>query len=580
MKDYSFDLDSDNVLWVIFYDDKGNVQRKEPLTKDLFALLVQLDVDTGVMHERLQYFFRGREIIKDVELEKLQPNALISLINYGFPFSDSFVRKYVSAWLNEEKDYLPIVEVTKQLGWKTKEPPKDKTKGETKEETKDEAKDGTLYFQLSKSISRDKSINVTYNGELTIKKAGTWEEYKRFLKELILPHIQLQVIIAFSVASALATYLDDDQILTIHLRGETSTGKTTALKCGASVWSEAKRTKNGVLQTWNTTNAALINGLCGYVGITICLDEIGASDADKDSFLNLVYKLSMGMDKKRMNYESSDARFAVNILSSGEIPMKDIEDASGADVRMLEIDFPWTESKEHSEAIDFALRNCYGHFGEEFVKVLLTISKEKIQSLYDRLNDKITKRYTEKCSRMTEKGKRIFLRTLKKITVIALAAYIMHEKLNLDFQYIDIADFLINNSSLSDGLDDEAIRMIEDYMHYRKADLAHYDSLQRAQPTGKSLEDLISDTPFDEKYISIPKTSFYNVLFSCNYTLDQIVRNLQILRDRGILHCEAGKLYNRRKNGEKKLPYIELSIEKMDEEDIDYVTLRSPYATR
>lgn len=552
MSSYDFVFHNDReVLEVIFYDDKGNKTSSEELTQGVVPLGVNIDVDTGIIVLRLRALFRDREVVKEITVENLQANNLSSLLDFGFPFSDSFVRKYVSAWLMEEIETLNLEEVTKQLGWKDK--------------------DNESYFQLSRSISEDGDVDVKYNGDLLIKKAGTWSEYKEFLNELVLPYIQLQAIVAFSAASALATILGDDLTLIVHLKGETSTGKTTALKLGASVWSDSRRMQNGIHQTWNTTNAALINGLCGIVGLTLCYDELGATDNEKKAdFLSLVYKLSMGIEKRRMNFDNNSPKFAVNILSSGEIPMKDVDSVNGADVRLLEISCPMTDSKEHSESIDAALSSCYGHLGERFVKVLVHSSKEKLTSLYVQLCNKILHKYDERIKELTDKNQRIFARSVKKIAVIALSAYIMKKRFGLNFQYMKIADFFIKESAFANKLDDEATRMIEDFMHEREDSEIDCETRRIPGSMGDYRIRTTNDIRFDKSYISIPKTQFYDLLKRCGYNRKKVEENLQILRERGVLHCEKGKLYNRRQLDTVKKPYIEFSIEKLNEEGVDY----------
>ena len=301
-----------NELFLVEYDEETEKESRTLLTAEFYPEEVFRDVDTEETSMRLRTLFRNFEVKRDVTYDKLLPNGLMELVRYGYPFSDTEVRKYVSEWLMLVQDELPLTETTKQLGWKEK--------------------GNKRFFQLATSISKDKDISVTYNGDLVIEKAGTWEEYKKFLVTLVLPHIQMQAMVAFSVASALATYLGEDLTLTIHVCGETSSGKTTLLAVSASVWSSAKRKANGVHQTWNSTNNALINGLCGIDGLTLCFDELGASDADAKSFLALIYKLSMGIDKKRMNSDNSNARFAVNVVSSGEIPIKLVQEANGVEI--------------------------------------------------------------------------------------------------------------------------------------------------------------------------------------------------------------------------------------------------------
>ena len=157
-------------------------------------------------------------------------------------------------------------------------------------------------FQLQNSICHNPDINVEYSGDMSIDSKGTFNDYITILNDYVVPNIETQTILTFSVSSALASLLNPDLTLVLHMNGESTTGKTTMLKLAASVWGSTNISEDGIIQTWNTTKNALINSMCGFNGITLCYDELGASDSD---ISNLIYLLSNGVNKKRMYSEKS-----------------------------------------------------------------------------------------------------------------------------------------------------------------------------------------------------------------------------------------------------------------------------------
>lgn len=237
------------------------------------------------------------------------------------------------------------------------------------------------------------------------------------------------------------------------------------LKLAASVWGSTNISEDGIIQTWNTTKNALINSMCGFNGITLCYDELGASDSD---ISNLIYLLSNGVNKKRM-YSEKSKKFSVNICSSGEIPLKTVDEVNGTDARLLEFRVQWTENAQHSNNLTSALKNCYGLLGERFVKFLLVRPKETMQNNLNKAQNKLMSKFQDKLDVLPSKKKRIITRTIQKIAVTYLTAVILKKEFNLALKPFKIAEFMLFKSNLLNILDDECIRMLEDYMQYRKS---------------------------------------------------------------------------------------------------------------
>lgn len=110
-----------------------------------------------------------------------------------------------------------------------------------------------------------------------------------------------------------------------HLWGPSSTGKTTALQVGASVWgcgADPGASSATHIRRWNTTGNALEATAAAYNDTLLLLDEMGSCAVP--DFGKLVYDLVSGQGKARMNKnaELRDQRFArVLALSTGEIPL-------------------------------------------------------------------------------------------------------------------------------------------------------------------------------------------------------------------------------------------------------------------
>lgn len=110
--------DETNTLYEIVYNDDGTEKEKNVITENFFPEKIFFDIDDGEVSVRLWTSFRNRDVVKTITLDKLQANSLVELTRFGFPFSDSRIRKLISQWLILMIQELPIQETTKGLGWK------------------------------------------------------------------------------------------------------------------------------------------------------------------------------------------------------------------------------------------------------------------------------------------------------------------------------------------------------------------------------------------------------------------------------------------------------------------------------
>jgi uncharacterized protein (DUF927 family) len=120
----------------------------------------------------------------------------------------------------------------------------------------------------------------------------------------------------------------------LHYCGDSSGGKTTALRVAGSVWGGGG--VNGYVDNWCNT----INGLEGralaHSDALLCLQELG--QADPDAAADAAYKISNGQGKGRMSRDAmlrDTPEWRVLFLSDGEITLDDkIREARGAKRRM------------------------------------------------------------------------------------------------------------------------------------------------------------------------------------------------------------------------------------------------------
>lgn len=175
--------------------------------------------------------------------------------------------------------------------------------------------------------------------------AGTLDEWKAVIAPFAdHPVIVAGVLLGLAGPFAILAGVENGGL---HLFGESSTGKSTALQACASVAGCGADTARGgagesLFQRWHSTSNAVEGMLIPHSGMTVVIDEVGANDGQ----LN-IYNVFGGRGKARMDETGGmrpQANWSTQLLSSGELPMREhVETVSnrrttgGQATRMLDI---------------------------------------------------------------------------------------------------------------------------------------------------------------------------------------------------------------------------------------------------
>lgn len=172
--------------------------------------------------------------------------------------------------------------------------------------------------------------------------AGTLSEWQEAVCKPCLGNSRLEFAISVAFAAPML-HLMAIEGGGFHLRGATSTGKTTALRVAASVWGGGGG--KGYLSPWRVT----INGLEGVAlahnDALLVLDELGQMDPSQVG--DAAYTLANGFAKSRSTREGTliqGARWRTLFLSSGEVTLAEHMGSAGKvarggqDVRFVTIE--------------------------------------------------------------------------------------------------------------------------------------------------------------------------------------------------------------------------------------------------
>ena len=169
--------------------------------------------------------------------------------------------------------------------------------------------------------------------------AGTVPSWRAHVAALASGNSRLMLAVCAALAGPLLE-LAGESSGGLHLRGASSTGKTTALKVAASVWGPPER----YIRTWRATANGLEGVALLHNDCLLVLDEIGQVDGREAG--EIAYMIANGQGKSRAARQGTPrpaAQWRTFLLSSGEIGLSDHMRASGKrahagqDVRLADV---------------------------------------------------------------------------------------------------------------------------------------------------------------------------------------------------------------------------------------------------
>lgn len=417
---------------------EDDYRKFEPVAKvcnAVYIVLIKSDVESKVKTCVLRYLnVSGKWEKKECGVDALvNERSVVELSRYGVDVTSSNAKDVAKHMSNQ----LRMAKTMKQIG-----------------KVGFVRINGKFYWVGHKCLTeRDGKIFVSsklqYSGKLNLERHGDYETYKSMLKNEVFPSPQLTTILCLGLSAPLIGYFGKEfQVPNIiaHLSGDSSSGKTTALKLAATLFGSPvnKEEKNSVLSSWNVTENALLEMMAGNQGIPIALDEAGMKK-DKN-FGSLIYRLHEGKDKIRLKFGegNTDVReWHTTIISSGEIPLNDHTDAAtGQGIRLLSFEgVAWTTDAEHSQRIVETLTENYGFLGERFVKAVFKTPKEKLRETYYIECKKVAEEL--KCGKFNE-------RLAKTIGVVMLACRILC-RMHFPVDAAKCRDFLVDHTNQTRG---------------------------------------------------------------------------------------------------------------------------------
>lgn len=247
-----------------------------------------------------------------------------------------------------------------------------------------------IYFAGDEAISSlKKAISVVDGAEAWDEWMGMYKQLRKRTKE----HPEPQLFVSAALSSVLINPLKEIPFL-LNLWSESGAGKTLTLQLAASVWGAPSQY---ISDSDSTVNALVVKASILY-DLPLIADDFAKATRDQKQLSNLVYALSSGKEKDRLNSDSQlkgGKRWHGCTLSTNEFPLADDSLKGGALNRVLDIQGSPGAIYEDPALIVNTCNGSYGFLGECFIRAIQNS---------DDFFEKIRKRQTEIFNKLKTKA--------------------------------------------------------------------------------------------------------------------------------------------------------------------------------
>ncbi|MCE5286064.1 MAG: DUF927 domain-containing protein [Pelosinus sp.] len=296
--------------------------------------------------------------------------------------------------------------------------------------------DGKLIYKLYNAIG----CSSTYEGTLSMEPKGTLTGWLNAINTYVIGHTPLEFALLMGLSAPVASLLTNITGMDVqfyHIYGDSSMGKSTACALAVSPFGLPNAKGDGLVQTWNATENAILGNLCGMHGVPMVLDE--ASIKGSGDFSNIIYVIASGKEKSRLDQQASIKQrgtWSGVFISNAEHSLKQNgKKNTGVEMRIMELaNIKWTESAAHANQIMQGILQNYGHAALVFVKHLLEIGNEELVELHQQWKEKFIKQLRH--------PDQFASRIADKAATILVTTQLVKESLKLELHLPEIAKFL------------------------------------------------------------------------------------------------------------------------------------------
>lgn len=374
-----------------------------------------INAETGCVKTILAFKVRNRwkEIIVDKEVMS-SSNRITGLSKYGVRVTSENARALVQYLADIESmndSVIPEQLSTSKLGWLNK---------------------GFIPYDDSVIFDNDDNLSGAFK---SIHSSGSYVKWLELMKDIRKNgRLEPKMYLAGAFASPLL-YKFDALPFIINNYGKTGKGKTVTLMVATSVWANPTEGKYWIKSKAN--EIALESRLDFLNHLPLAIDDFSEIQKKlKDDFSGYVYSLCSGGGKERSNTNIGlqRQRYWKNIiLTNSERSLVSDTMQGGAINRIIEFesaDGSIFGDISASAAIVSAVKEHYGHAGEEFIEIISNMNIKDLKEIQKEFQNQI---YTKAKELGIEKEDKQIL----PMSILLTADKIATEKIFEDDEYLD-----------------------------------------------------------------------------------------------------------------------------------------------
>lgn len=343
-----------------------------------------------------------------------------------------------------------------------------------------------------------------YTGKFDLVAQGNRDTWFGMVRSIIRDSVEIMFVIALAFSAIILGVLKgkvDIDNLIIHLRGDSSSGKTTMLNLAISVYGNPdEKAPDGLISSWNGTKNAIPRRLMsegdGLGGMLFGMDEF--SMIREKNISDLMYTIASGIERERLTRSAETQPRMTGtyiVLSTGEASILSKTNGNiGLAMRILEMDSHiWTKDSKQSEYIKQTVKANYGFAAEEFgLKLGRWIQVYGMDALIQQFEDWRTY-YCDNCF-IRERRERMSGR----YALILLAADFAKEFFDFAMDTDKLCDFIITNESSNAEQREGYADLYNKLTAYLVANMEHFIQPERDVKLSKDKEKTVYKPAFKE----------------------------------------------------------------------------------
>lgn len=347
------------------------------------------DIDTQAYHAHVEWvpLSRGdmgwRSVVVAAATTQ-DARAMIALRDQGAPVSLSGVR-HLARFLDEleaaNHDRLPLASSTTRMGWVGASGSGANLRGFILGRRL-LAPDGTVTEpDAPPSAWGENYVHLTVDDGArqaadAFVPAGTIEQWRDAISKILhLPHVMLAIYA--SLAAPILGILPNAPNMIVDWSGDTSHGKTTTLRVGASCWGRPDE-RGGIIQSWDASAAGVDTLAELSMHLPMFMDDTkrATTRGRKEDVASMVYQIAQGKGRVRGKPDGMRAvkTWRLILLSTGEAPVTSFTQDAGARARVLSLrgsPFGDGDQSKLVHALTLQLLDNFGHAGPTALRALM-----------------------------------------------------------------------------------------------------------------------------------------------------------------------------------------------------------------